>query len=933
MILAGFAGALAILFLVAAGWRGIWQEGRASLLILLIGVAAAPAGLVLVLISGRAELGDVRVSLRGIETPFSKPVTAGGDATVDTVVVARRDAIGDAFHQSGLVLAPTGAGGDVVYRLPPSAGAAGVVDWRPTRSGPFKEPWRRMNTVDVGVGDSICLPARSGKGSGSQWRRVEIGRGHLLVHGAEAAATPGLLRLPWLGWGEIFPLSVYGAAKVGDVSAGPLAASRTFLWREPKSLQLKATLLDAGAFVAPGDCAPETARKMPTPPVLREGAPIDLALLTLHVGDNWSYDAELGDDGKIPPIRLADRRGVTVSLAPPAPARAREVVSRVLRIDFNTPEAQVLKAADIRSALPPGREGRIRLFLAPASKDEGGGDAAHLTPVSLGDKVLGQLPQRIEIDRQHRYFFLAGDGEVSAPHLFGGEVRLGQEIRARVGVERIDARWRPVRGLVPLALAALAAAAAATWTWRRSSPYAFIILTLADFLLTMRVIVAVEGAVIDPRPVTAATAPAAIFALALVPYILGRLAPAHLRSRPSVWVGQVLVIAAIAAHLWFINGGVRLMAYAPLVVVALAATAWSWWRQAAAPAHLASSDAAPDRFGRRDIWLIAGTLGVMVALRLIPERFFVGGNVSTVYTPLMVLFWAYVIARFAGQAQIRWVLAGGVLLGAPLAASFLRDAGYSLVYLAPLLALGIVVAIWRPVDGDPSASARRAYALPALAIVGLLVAVQVIAPMPKASDWPQEQDMSSKAREARHAQLAEAVDESRWTQRFLMFRDPAAAAGVGTSSAEGQRLAKHSWTEFASQGLGGRGYLQLPEPGELRRYHLSDNLAAVHLLAPFGRAGGAAFLLALGAAAAGVTLRMHADLGARGVRWLDLRDAAGLAALWTIFGASAYMILANINLTPFTGRNVLMLSAYSPSDLLEGLVLLGISAWSLGWRA
>ena len=45
-------------------------------------------------------------------------------------------------------------------------------------------------------------------------------------------------------------------------------------------------------------------------------------------------------------------------------------------------------------------------------------------------------------------------------------------------------------------------------------------------------------------------------------------------------------------------------------------------------------------------------------------------------------------------------------------------------------------------------------------------------------------------------------------------------------------------------------------------------------------------------------------------------------ALWVVFGVDAYIVLANLQLVPFTGRNVYLLAAASDSDLLEGTILI-----------
>jgi hypothetical protein len=121
--------------------------------------------------------------------------------------------------------------------------------------------------------------------------------------------------------------------------------------------------------------------------------------------------------------------------------------------------------------------------------------------------------------------------------------------------------------------------------------------------------------------------------------------------------------------------------------------------------------------------------------------------------------------------------------------------------------------------------------------------------------------------------------------------------------------------------LAGHGYLSIPRPTVLAPYHLNDNVTAIHLVAPFGRLGAAAFLLLLAAAA---LLYTRAAIGDDRALPPPLR-LAGIAALWTIFGAALYMILANLEVLPFTGKNVYFLAAASGSDLLEGAILIALA--------
>jgi hypothetical protein len=179
-------------------------------------------------------------------------------------------------------------------------------------------------------------------------------------------------------------------------------------------------------------------------------------------------------------------------------------------------------------------------------------------------------------------------------------------------------------------------------------------------------------------------------------------------------------------------------------------------------------------------------------------------------------------------------------------------------------------------------------------------------------------------------------DQMRKTQNILRIWYSVRPGDVGdfaTSSAQNLGAAMAHLHDYgacpASQWpgcLAGHGYLAIPRPTVLAPYHLNDNVTAIHLIAPFGRLGAAAFLLLLAAAALLYTSAVLRDRDAEDPPPLAL---AGIAALWTVFGAALYMILANLEVLPFTGKNVYFLAAASGSDLLEGAILIAIAMAAL----
>lgn len=126
---------------------------------------------------------------------------------------------------------------------------------------------------------------------------------------------------------------------------------------------------------------------------------------------------------------------------------------------------------------------------------------------------------------------------------------------------------------------------------------------------------------------------------------------------------------------------------------------------------------------------------------------------------------------------------------------------------------------------------------------------------------------------------------------------------------------------YAAPGTG-VGYLGSPFPVIFRNTHQSDHAAAVHILHPFGRLGGAllaAMLLALPAAALARALERGCAHG-----W------AGMLAALTVALTGVYMLLANLGAAPFTGRNMYLLAPVSHADALEAALLLLILARGLG---
>ncbi len=163
--------------------------------------------------------------------------------------------------------------------------------------------------------------------------------------------------------------------------------------------------------------------------------------------------------------------------------------------------------------------------------------------------------------------------------------------------------------------------------------------------------------------------------------------------------------------------------------------------------------------------------------------------------------------------------------------------------------------------------------------------------------------------------------------RILLLSDPSEARQAGTSQAESLSVWSSYLESFTREPFG-HGYLADVGLGPLAENHEDDNLSAVHIMSPYGRVGAVLFLGWLGIlAACAAWVRGGPDVTQSHVR--STRDLLGVFFLWTPFAMGTYMILANLQMIPFTGRNVYLLAAFSGSDWLEGMALYGGALWLL----
>lgn len=286
-----------------------------------------------------------------------------------------------------------------------------------------------------------------------------------------------------------------------------------------------------------------------------------------------------------------------------------------------------------------------------------------------------------------------------------------------------------------------------------------------------------------------------------------------------------------------------------------------------------------------------------------------GAVLAAIATALIAMQRSTQLARITPWLPLAVLIVSGALLLVPFVV-------FSDLVDATLLAAGgasIFVALWkRPAS---------AWALPAAAALALGLSFQLPV-LPSASLAAPPERNAARALD----------DQMRKTQNILRIWYSVRPDDVGdfaTSSAQNLGAAMAHLHDYGACPtsrwpgcLAGHGYLSIPRPTVLAPYHLNDNVTAIHLIAPFGRLGAAALLLLL---AAGAYLYTRVALGDRDALPPPL-VLAGIAALWTIFGAALYMIFANLEILPFTGKNAYFLAASSGSDLLEGAILIALAA-------
>ena len=462
------------------------------------------------------------------------------------------------------------------------------------------------------------------------------------------------------------------------------------------------------------------------------------------------------------------------------------------------------------------------------------------------------------------------------------------------------------------------------------------ILSLLQLLLALRLLIGLAAAKADPTLDWREILGDAAIAYVAVPAALLSWARAgESRKSGDLTLDLAPPLAAAAILAW-----TRQLSVLSLLLIA----GWGLallWRAARTPP---AKGAGPSLFGaladrRRRVAPAPGSpwlSGVLLLIIVLVVRLAVGAvgwkeridlgvtvlAISVVYTPLILIGFGRLLAACEAQPAgwgrpiVFWAL---LVLATFIIPFTVRDSGYALMFL-PIAGVAAGLAWRRRVArlpwAAPAAAAMAALlVLPVLGAVGVANADRLGQPAQMRRGLSDEQALATLDRQAKASQNL---------LRLYLIAAPEALGADVSTEAEALKIWSAELSDYTSS-LFGRGYLSAANLAALKPVQATDNLTAVHLMSPFGRLATGLFLALLASAPIALWSLTRSTA-------LDARRATGLLALWCLFGAAAYMTLANLQLVPFTGRNAYLLAPTSGGDLLEGAVMFALAAWGLAER-
>lgn len=889
------------------------KPSAARVAALAVGIAA-PAVLVigcLLTAAVQGRTGDLRLSLLRLTAEVRQfPLSIGGDASRDNLVIPRLPA-GFATVQPDL-----SSGGDA----PPLALLVAGSDTAPPQAIVALRQGQRLTwpaAQAFAEGDAVCVQAPCER-AGAAWAVL---RGRTFVpaewRDGEVTARPDAPA------GSAMPkrktLLAFGG--VNDwTPAQAIHPLRDFFPRPGANTAASGVLADCERWL----CVGKGATRAPVRSFLFQQGGFG--------GSAWSI--VLADPG----ARIA-RHGKVAPYAPPAAIPLGAGI-----------QAEIFEPRFVDGALdgPDARRGRLQLRRSLALAEHDG--QAEITFATPPTEIVGRCertgPQRRLGLEATVVGGLTADALRAAPALPQGpacdgftKARLDAPATtpalrtAHLVLDRLATPWPAV--LILLAWTASLLLVCRDLFHRR--PVLWTILSLLHLLLALRLLIGLAAAEADPTLDWREILGDAALAYVAVPAALLAWARAGEPRKPGdLALDLASPLAAVAVLAWTHHLGVL-----DLILVA----AWglaALWRAASTPPTKGAAPSPLARFAERwlrngpepsaswrsGVLLLTIALAVRLALGAIgwKERIDFGVTVlaiSVIYTPLILIGFGRLLAasevRPAGWGRpiVFWAL----LVVATFVVPFtVRDSGYALMFL-PIAGVAAGLAWRRRV-------ARFPWAAPAVAAMALLLVLPTLGAIGAAhadrlgltAEMPRgltdEQALATLDRQAKASQNL---------LRLYLIAAPEALGADVSTEAESLKIWSTQLSDYTGTLLG-RGYLTPANLTALKPVQATDNLTAIHLMSPFGRLATGLFLalLAVAPIAAWALTRAIA---------LDARRATGLLSLWCLFGAAAYMTLANLQLVPFTGRNVYLLAPTSGSDLLEGAILVALAVWGLAERS
>lgn len=357
--------------------------------------------------------------------------------------------------------------------------------------------------------------------------------------------------------------------------------------------------------------------------------------------------------------------------------------------------------------------------------------------------------------------------------------------------------------------------------------------------------------------------------------------------------------------------------------VPLLARFWGWLSESAAFARLSGSSWPAAIFAAT--WALLISVWIVAGKYLGSNQAFSGLRIN-IAVHLLVVLGLGLLAKRALDA--RWVLKtalAAVVVGAiVLQVLFVGDAGSVIYGISLAVCVGLLLfwdslLVWPQglLQKAGAATAIAAALLPLLIVAALLTLNLFLLPYLTETEW-----LRSAARP---------VIPSTTFYRFASFTDSEEAILIARSSDREEDMSalldnsRQDWQMllYASHGASnyaGFGGAPLSKRGMTYPTSMADCVFSVYLLAEHGKA--AALFLLLIYVALGVVIILAG--------WFlpdDVRHRyVPLVAIGGFFACNAlYMAGANIALTVFTGQNIPLLGLYSGTDMLQGLLLVGLA--------